>query len=305
MRKPARWTAIVALTGLVGACSAFTPVPSSPPGPSVQPTSNAGPAGSPKPQEQRFEPPYPSSRPAGQLVRIFGPGLLSLDRRELTVQFVGGVGYSAAEPCSDDYTGWTGLEDGVLEVAIVIVQHPDHATLPPGGACTLEGYRYLFHFDLGAPFEGSSIRDLGSGELWIPPPERVAAPQLLPVGWEPVDFGGSNFVDPAPHEIYRMFMPPLALVAAPRPFLTLIQTFGAASDRAEGTAVAKVRIHGAQVDLLRGPEPGEMTAIWMQDGDGLALQALDPDLTVDQFVAIANAVDVPAPAPSASPTPGG
>jgi hypothetical protein len=305
MRAMRRRTAIAVLAGFVGACSAFGPVPSAPEATNLRPTSSAEAAGSPKPREQRFEPPYPSARPVGELVRIQGPGLLSSDRRELTVQFIGGFGYRPGDPCSDDYTGWAEIENGVLEVAIVIIHHPDQATLAPDTACLAEGFSYLFHFDLASPFDGPTVRDLASGELWVPPPERVAFPSLLPAGWEAIDLRGSNFGDPGAHELYRTFLPPLTLAAPPRPFMTLVQTFGAASDRAEGTVVSKVLVHGNDVDLFRGPEPGELTVIWLLGGDGMTLQAFDQAMTIDQFVAIANAVRAPSAIPAALRTAGG
>lgn len=137
----------------------------------------------PKPFEQRFDPPYDPRVRTGDLVRI-GDAVLDDNRLTLTIRFTGGPAFSPDDPCSTDYKPWVQPDRGMLEAAVARVSHPELATLPPSMGCDAMGRPYTFHLGLAAPFLGTTVRDLHGTTLWVAPPDGLVEPTVLPDGWE-------------------------------------------------------------------------------------------------------------------------
>jgi hypothetical protein len=297
IRRSAPWL-LAFLATILAACSTavVNSSPASNNGPSIDPS--YGPDASAKPYVQSFVPPYASSHP--------GPGtkidaaMLSPDRRELTITFTGDRSDTRSDWCGRDYGAWAGLDGDALVVAITSIPHLDQATPPPNSGCTLIGYGYRFTIALPAPFEGSNVHDIGSGPLWVPDPARLAVAGLLPAGWERWNFGGSAFADPGPHAFWQMY-------GSTEPghgdaFMSLSQTFGAPDHHGDSfVPMSTVTVHGQRVTLFGIPGTRTHLVSWTVNGDGLTLTAYDAKMTTDQFVAIANAVDVPPGFASPSP----
>jgi hypothetical protein len=277
----------------IAACSAVAPARTESPGATASEVPSLGPEATAKPNRQTFEPPYAAGPPPGPFAKIRSD-ILSPDRRVLSVEFIGGYSYTRPDWCSVDYTAWARIDGDVLQVAIGTLPHPDQATSPPDGACLAEGIGYLFRIVLPERFNGSIVRDLGSGQLWLPPPERLAEPALLPAGWSLIDLQGDELAHPEPHQLFRTYglLDPLA--PRPIPTVVLVEAFGGAIDHPAGKAIGTVRIHGQSVPLHREPATDEgLNVFWRLNGDEFALITYDASLTADQLVAIANAVAVP------------
>jgi hypothetical protein len=290
----ARTTALgAAILVVVTACSALAPVPTGSPSVAASVLPSLGPEATAKPNRQTIEPPYSAEPPSGPLTRIMGD-TLSRDRRVLTVEFIGGFSYTRSDWCSVDHTGWARIEGDVLEVAIGTIPHPDQATSPPDGACSVVGYRYLFRIVLPERFDGTTVRDLGSGQLWLPPPERVADPALLPAAWSLIDVQGDALADPEPHVLFRTYGPLDPSAPRPIPTVVLAQAFGGPVRHPGGDAIGVVKIHGQSVPVHREPGSEEgLNVFWRLNGDAFALITYDASLTVEELAAIANAVAVP------------
>lgn len=269
-----RRMAVVTLAVMAAACSA---------GP-------GGPSSSPKPYEQTFGPTYPPEPPAGQRTRV-DDATISADGRTLTLLFTGGPAYTRDDFCSTDYAPWVAAAGADLEVAVVLVRHPDQATAPPNGACADVGYRYTFHLRLPAPFAGSTVHDLAGGTLWVRPPPGLVEPQALPSGWQ-LRWSGDEPAAEPPLWV-RVYAPADSHVAGSnggRGQLDLYQAFGAATQVGGGPERRAVEIGSSSGVLLRDPGSGELLLQWMVGSNGVALVGNEADMTLDQLLAIAAAV---------------
>jgi hypothetical protein len=173
-----------------------------------------------------------------------------------------------------------------LEVQVVNIEHPDHAPAVQGVVCTAEGYSYLFTLMLAAPFAGRTVQDRASGPLWMPPSDRVAELPSIPAGWRLTSVNTSGEV------LWRDWRPgPDAPGAADRD-LALFQAFNGPPLHTIDAPVATASIRGQDVPIGRNGEAGYMVS-WMLETDGMSLLTSASELTLDDFVAMANAVAVP------------
>ncbi len=250
----------------------------------------ASPGPSPQPYERTFGPDYPAEPPAGQRTRV-DDATISVDGRTLTLAFIGGGAYTPEDFCSTDYAPWVAPDGPDLEVAVVLVSHPDQATVPPNSACGTAGHGYTFHLLLPAPFAGSTVHDRSGGTLWVRPPSGLVEPQALPSGWQ---LHWSNDEPAAEPPLWvRVYAPaasPVARSNAGPGQLDLYQAFGAATQIGGGPERRVVQIGGSPGVLLREPASGELLLQWMVGPDGVALVGNEADMTLDQLLAIAIAM---------------
>lgn len=279
-----RWIVVVMLAAVAAACSA------GPRAPSPQPSPQASPSPPPSPYEQTFGPGYPAQPPAGQRTRV-DDATISADGRTLTLAFIGGGAYTPQDFCSTDYEPWVAAAGSDLEVAVVLVPHPDQATVPPNGACASVGLGYTFHLLLSSPFTGSTVNDLSGGTLWVRPPSGLVEPQALPSGWQLRQSDDEPAAEP-PLWV-RVYAPAGSHMTgsnAGRGQLDLYQAFGAATQIGGGPERRAVQIGSSPGVLLREPASGELLLQWMVGRDGVALVGNEADMTVDQLLAIATAM---------------
>lgn len=118
-----------------------------------------------EPFEQTFGPVYPNQPPAGTSVRI-DSATLDDARRTLTITFVGGKGYLASDPCSQDYEPWLAPRGGQLDLRVVSVKRDGQAQLGRNQGCTMEGYGYTYHLRLPGVFAGTRVTDLANGQIF-------------------------------------------------------------------------------------------------------------------------------------------
>ena len=245
---------------------------------------------SPTPFQRTFGPVFPAVPPTGPRSRIEGV-LPSRDRRSILVAFTGGKAYDPRDPCSGDYEAWAGGTAATLELQVSGVIHPEQVKLGPNTGCTMEGYSYRFSVLLPGPFLGAEVRDRESGPLWVPPPERVAELVPVPAGWQQ----GYLSAYPESRELCRMYMPRADGGVAPvERNLTLCQVFGAAADRPVEVPVGRATIRGQDVPVGRAGDIGYLVS-WRLGADGMSLISYDAGLTLEAFIAMANAVAIPGP----------
>ena len=118
-----------------------------------------------EPREQTFGPTYPAQPPAGRAVRI---DTASLDdaRRTLTITFVGGSGFLASDPCSEDYEPWLAPRGGQLDLKVINVERAGQAQLGRNEGCPAVGYGYTYHLRLPGAFAGTRVTDLANGMIF-------------------------------------------------------------------------------------------------------------------------------------------
>jgi hypothetical protein len=145
-----RLLAAVAALVVVAGCSTIAPI-----------TQDPAQTGVRKGLEQEFGPAYPPDPPTGARIRI-DSATASANGRTLRLTFVGGPGYLASDPCSEDYVPWAAFNGGELDVVIVNVEHPEQAQLPVNGGCDAIGYRYRFDLAFERPFLDVPVVDLAT-----------------------------------------------------------------------------------------------------------------------------------------------
>jgi hypothetical protein len=179
-------------------------------------------------------------------------------------------------------------------VAVVLVSHPDQATMPPNAACPAVGHRYTFHLLLPTPFAGSTVHDLAGGTLWVRPPPGLVEPQALPSGWQ-LGWSGDEPAAQPPLWV-RVYAPADSKVAGSNGGagqLDFYQAFGAATQIGGGPERRTVQIGGSPGVLLREPASGELLLQWMVGSNGVALVGNEADMTLDQLLGIAAAMKPP------------
>jgi hypothetical protein len=255
-----------------------------------------------EPLEQSFGPDYSVQRPAGSPTRVHRASL-SADRRTLTVTFVGGKGYLAADPCSTDYEPWVAAHDDELDLVVVQISHPDQAKLGLNQACTLEGYGWTFHLALPRPFMGTTINDLASGgRLLVGPLPDTAHVTALPPGWS---LQAAWELDPGPPPIWVEIYgaEPIDPNGDEGPGrLVLYQSFGiigewtdtraAKSDQRGGVPVP-VTFQGSAATVWVDASSGELLLAWDASGRSYGLIGNLADMTVDDLVTFAGSVAIP------------
>lgn len=286
---------MAAAAALVAACtSAPSPsVSTRPTEPVASDAASLGPEETPASRQQSFGPNFVADVPTGPFQSINAGGYLSADRRVLTVGFIGGRAYSRTDWCAVDYAAWASIRGNALLVAVTTIEHPDQASMPPNGACTMEGYDYVFRIALPAPFRGDVVRDLGSDELWIPPPERVAEPRSLPAG---MILGGLRVAEgsePQSHDFSRSYYIPPGVPGGPNPSLALRQVLGAPPEPGAGSLMATAEVWGQPAEVRNAGGPDGLSVTWELDGDGFTLIGYDMGLSIDAFVEMANAFSLP------------
>jgi hypothetical protein len=292
---------VIAALGAAG-CDATAPTgdrSASPTGPTPTPISSttAEPkptvAWSPEPNIRTYVPentPPPIQFP---LVTIDGGAMLSHDRRSVAISFIGGPAYDPANWCSVEYHPWAAIRGDALEVAVAAITPADRATMPPNGACVAMGYSYTFTLAQPASFIGSTVRDLASGELWIPPPERVAEPGPLLPGWRLTAIRTMHLPRDGVDELVRTYGPIPGAATDPNAVMFLVQQFGSPPDDAQGAPVADVEIDGQRV-TVRDSGGGGLSATWQVGAaDWVTLNLYGVGVDLDAFVDRANAVAVP------------
>ena len=256
--------------------------------PSSAPTSQ-GVRATPKPYEATFGPDFPLAPPSGDLVEIHD-AVISDDSLSLTIAFTGGSAYSPDDFCSTDFAPWVAPNGHALDVAVVVDQHPERGTAPPDLLCVGVGHGYTYHLLLARPFAGSTIHDLSGGTLWVREPPGLVMPGLLPNDWQ---LQRSEDAPTARPSLWtRVYA--AGHIAAPNRGagqLVLYQAFGAATNIGGGTERQALDVNGAPAVLLRDPSFGELLLQWTVGGDGVALVANEADLTIDQLLEIARAVE--------------
>lgn len=266
--------AVLAVAGLAG-CGA--PVDDSVPRPVA-----------PSPFQRVFGPGFGPIAPAADRVRIDG-AVLARDRRSLAVSFVGGKAYKQTDPCSVDYEAWAGLDGGTLEVAVAEVAHPEQVRGGWNVYCTSEGYAYLFTIVLAAPFQGREVTDLASGPLWVPPPEALAEVSTLPPDW----ILTSMFSEQSTAELSRTYQPRPGTAGDAGRYIALHQALDGPTSNVVDAPIGEATIHGSVVPI--GRNGSGFAATWRGGGDGFWFTVVDPAVTIDGFVAMANGVQVPGP----------
>ena len=158
MNPSRRMLSLILLGGILSACDVVAP---------LMPLSTTR-----ESLEQVFGPEYPPEPPVGGedggRLRI-DSAELGPDGRTITVHFIGGPGYLASDPCSEDYEPWVGVVGIDLRVGIVSVPHPGDALLGPNEGCDAAGYSYTFHLRLPFSARGSTVRDLLTNAPLIEP----------------------------------------------------------------------------------------------------------------------------------------
>ncbi len=249
------------------------------------------PDATPKPYEATFGPDYPSVRPSGPFTAV-DDAVISADGRQLTIAFTGGGAYAPGNFCSTDYAPWVAVNGDALDLAVVAVPHPDQPTAPPNVGCAAMGYPYTWHLLLGEPFVGSTIHDLAGGTLWVREPAGLVTPKQLPSGWHL----RLSEDEPAarPPLWARVYAPAGTNIESPNRGagqLDLYQAFGAATNIGGGPERQDVLIDGVPAVLMREEGFGEWLLQWMVGADGVALVANEADLTLDQLLEIARAIE--------------
>ena len=231
-------------------------------------------------------PPQPPGPPGGSIDGV----VLARDRRSVDLSFIGGQAYERSNACSEEYGAWAGVAGDTLELEVMRIEHPEQPPLAPNMACTAEGHGYVFRILLPAPFLGTKVRDRPTGPIWIAPPERVAEPGLLPEGWNLTSVTG----EPSLHELGRMWQPRPEVPGARGRFSGLYQAFGGATSNQVHQPIATRTIHGQDVPIGRNGDDG-FAAGWTLGPDHVWFTVIDPAVSLDAFVAMANAVAIPAP----------
>jgi hypothetical protein len=244
-----------------------------------------------KPYEATFGPAFGARPASGSLTRI-QDAVISEDGLLLTITFVGGSGFTADGFCSTDYAPWVAENGEALDAAVAVVPHPEQATAPPNAGCADVGFGYTFHLLLPRPFVGSTIHDLAGGTLWVREPTGLVTPGVLPPGWQ-LQLSEDE-PEAQPPLWARVYAPDGTKVEAPNRGagqLDLYQAFGAATKIGGGSERRGIRINGSAAVLLHDPGLGEWLLQWVVAGDGVALVGNEADLTLDQMLEIARAVE--------------
>ena len=305
-RRLARAAAVALLAAQLAGCgvnNATTTAPATGPA--------AGAAGDREERTQSFGPEFPAQPPAGRPTRVERASL-SPDKRILTLEFVGGSGYLASDPCSTDYEPWVAAHGEALDVEIVELSHADQAQLGPNMACAAVGYSWVFHLTLAVPFAGTTINDLGGGgTLLVGPLPGTAHVVVLPPGWKlQAEFQLDAGPPPTWMEIYA------GAAVDPRPGegpgqLVLYQGFGlspewtdnrAEKSRERGGVPQPVTFHGAPATVWVDKDSGELLLAWDAGGRSYGLIGNAADMTVTQLVTYAESVAAPGAA-TARPSP--
>lgn len=277
---------VLAAALAIGLMPSGRPIHTATPGP---PIVNA----SPLPFQRTFGPDFPERPPSRGVVRLDG-AVLSHDRMTVYVSFIGGKAYQRDSWCSVDYEPWAGIVAGELHIAINAIHHPDQATFPPDGACTAEGYTYLFELALPVAFGGVVVRDLASDELWAPIPERTAELAAIPDGWRLYSVWTSKTSEPGPRTVVRIWGPSPDDRAQGDRSIFLEQAFGEPIDFSAENPIGEITVKGQHVPVVENGPDGLMAA-WVFAGDGFRLGVYDPQFTLDDFEAMANGIAIPPP----------
>ena len=286
-----RQVVVVAVALLLVACTAG-PAPSDRATEAPTPTiASFEPEPTATPTRRSYGPDFSPTAPNGTVVPIMG-AVLSHDRRTLTIDFLGTQPYTRHDWCAQDYEAWAGIAGEELDIQVDTIKHPDQATAPPNGACTVDGFGYIFELHLPGPFTGSVIRDRASGVLWVPPPERLAELGSIPPGWVLSRISGSKMSDPGPHQLDREYGPGPTIPGPRDRYYALIQVFGGPPNDPGESPVATATVHGVPVPVVRNGDAG-FAVSWDVGADSVTLSAYDASLTLDAFVAMANAVEIP------------
>jgi hypothetical protein len=201
--------------------------------------------------------------------------------------FVGGREFDPADPCSVAYEGAAEIVDRELVIGIFAKQHP--MPLAPNQGCDAMGHSRSLTFALDEPFEGSVVRDLAGGALFLEPPTGLATIGLLPEGWllrreENVPHGT------APRWERTWSPDPDPWPAEGDSMLTLLQAFGGPVEATGAEPQPPVRINGQEAEFWIHPPTGEMVLVWSFGDDEVALVGYLADFTQEEFVDIAESV---------------
>jgi hypothetical protein len=239
------------------------------------------------PFQRIFGPAFAPPGPPKEAIHIDG-ALLARDRGSVAVSFLGGKAYDPANACSTDYRASAGINGDTLDLQVSPVHHPEQVRPPVDAVCTMEGYGYLFTIVLPVAFRGRQVMDPSSGQLWIAPPERIVELAGLPEGWRLT----SITTEPSIPELGRMYQPGTEVPGAAGRFIAIHQAFGGPTSNTVDDPVATRSIHGADVPIGRNSDEG-YAAGWADGADHVWFTVVDPAVTLDAFVDMANAVGVP------------
>lgn len=225
------------------------------------------------------------------------------DGRSVRVDFIGGPEFDPNDPCSIAYEGTAEVVGEELRIGIFAIQHP--MPLPPEQGCASMGYSRSIVLSLSEPFEGSVIRDLAGGVLFLEAPPGLATIGELPDGWELRREG--NILGGTAPRWERVWSPdPDPSPAQGDSMLILIQAFGGPVEATGSEPQRAVLVNGRDAAYWMHPATGEMVLVWSLGDDELALVGYLEDFTEAEFIGLAGSVAFvagPSTAPSATPEP--
>lgn len=225
------------------------------------------------------------------------------DGRSVRVDFIGGPEFDPNDPCSIAYEGTAEVVGEELRIGIFAIQHP--MPLPPEQGCASMGYSRSIVLSLSEPFEGSVIRDLAGGVLFLEAPPGLATIGELPDGWELRREG--NILGGTAPRWERVWSPdPDPSPAQGDSMLILIQAFGGPVEATGSEPQRAVLVNGRDAAYWMHPATGEMLLVWSLGDDELALVGYLEDFTEAEFIGLAGSVAFvagPSTAPSATPEP--
>lgn len=247
----------------------------------------AGPRPSSPPQSASDAPtPLPTASPEStrdpRYVRV-DTLTIAADRRHVKLTFVGGAPYAPADPCTVDYTAAAEAIDGVLEVGVTAVPHPD-PTLAPNEGCDLVGHPRTLDVVLDEPFTGARWHDRAGYLHFLAPPQGLVELTTLPAGWR---LRSERDVENSPTGRWERTYAPDPDSTGDQT-LVLYQSFGGPVGVTGGDGVGTaVTVNGQPARLYRWDPAGELVLVWQVGDSGLALVGYEPAFSVDALIRLA------------------